>query len=173
MKRLLAILAVSAACQAHAQTAPLEFKGTPFGATMKEFKEAQPDFQCLTTECFARGAAMQYAGIGAKVTAEFADGKLVGLTVHFNPSYSGIIAEALASKYGDPTTVKASEFKTRGGTTATNDEREWQRPDGSFISTERYGGSLNEGRAILRSAEGVRAYAARLEELRQRAKKDI
>jgi len=171
MKRLAATLAVLAACQAHAQQ--LEFKGVPFGATMKEFKEAQPDFQCLSTDCFARGNAMQYAGVPAKITAEFADGKLAVLTVYFNPSYSGIISEALASKYGDPTTVKASEFKTRGGATATNDEREWQRPDGSFISVARYGSAINEGRAQMLSADGVRAKAAQLEKLKQQSKKDI
>lgn len=154
------------------QAQQLEFKGTPFGATMKEFKEAQPDFRCDNgNDCFASRSL--YAGAPADITAKFTDNKLSAVRISFRSVFHKPILDALTAKYGEATSVKASEYRTQGGMTSTNDEREWRREDGGVITLNRYGSAITDGYAMLMSAEGLKAYELGLQQLKERALKGI
>lgn len=156
------------------QAQPLEFKGVPFGATKPEFQAAQPQFRCdMGTDCFATGNADIYAGVPASITAQFTDGKLSIVRIGFKSMFHTPILAALTAKYGEATTVKASEYRTQGGAVATNDEREWRLADGGVIVLNRFGSAITEGYALLMSAEGQKARALGLQKLKDQALKGI
>lgn len=122
-KHVLAVALVIAAwtTPATAQHEPLEFRGTPLGATEAEFVGKMPYFQCVDAVgwqkeqadqvCIvdpANNEAMIYANHRAKkIEAHFIDGKFVRVETTFEvPPTAGMwdpqtaITEILESRYG-------------------------------------------------------------------------
>jgi hypothetical protein len=178
----LAVALVVALSGFNAWAQALEFKGVPFGASVAQFSAAHPRFRCYkTVSCSQYGAysegatyeRLTYAGeVVTMIEASFDDDKLDAVRVSFHPGSYTRIAAALESKYGPPTTVTASEIKTRGGLTAANELRSWAAGS-DIVSIMRYAGSLDTGSLKMQTPRHEARTQAERDEQAKKAKKDI
>ena len=161
--KIIAALALCAIGSVSAQ--PLEFKGTPFGATFEQFTNGHPEFNCdLSVGSAENGVCtvgrsdairlrtpVTFAGKNASfMVAQFRRGVFAGLSVSMSSDSYDAIKAAVAEKYGVPK-VSTETVSNRAGFSATNETSIWLLPDGR-ISVERYGSTLDEGHVWMTSA---------------------
>lgn len=168
-----------------AQAQPLEFKGLPFGASSAEFAAAHPGFDCYKqrrcTQVGPRRVSaptyfepLTYAGeTVSMIDADFGDDKLDRIGVMFNPRSYEPIGAALESKYGKPSKVIESEFRTKGGLVAVQQEKTWDLGDGATITLRRYAGSITDGSLNMYTASYLERFNRERAEQAQKARKDI
>jgi hypothetical protein len=152
-----------------------EFKGVAFGSTMEQLKAAHPDFICQKERCHLSGSGKgTYAGEPFDfVSAEFHDGRLAGIFVGFKPPAFDAIASALTEKYGVPTSAEKSEYRTRGGLTAMQDERSWEIASAGYMLLRRFGSSITGGYLAMMTTELRARQAAEAAQKKRSASGDI
>lgn len=160
MRHLYALFFLVGASAAHAQPT-LDLKGIAIGDT--EEKVAALGLQCRPASqemaLFADVSCSPpirenstIAGEAASyVAAELIDGKVVSVTVLFNPRSYDQIDAAVTAKYGPAPSDVASEIKTRGGVTYTNRVRTWRTGGSAALELKRYSGSVTTGSINLKA----------------------
>ena len=83
----------------------------------------------------------------------FDEFKLVGVTLSYKPSMFGDLISAYTNKFGQPPhETKEESVITKAGVEYINEIKSWNTDSGEFI-VEKYGSSISEGYAYIRSPE--------------------
>ncbi|MCD6663494.1 MAG: hypothetical protein LT082_08850 [Comamonas sp.] len=157
----------------------LSYKGVLLGASVAEFQEKLPDYQCRESHCtFSKDAcngaltSVSKAVVdaynarsdackertsfgGALVTngsASFLDGRFAKLVLTIPTPHMEVLLAAVMQRYGNPTVSNDAPFVNGLGAQFPNWQKTWTIGDDHLTLVLR-GGRLDEGGAVLTSAE--------------------
>jgi hypothetical protein len=164
--KLAALLLIAATVSVHAQD--LDFKSIPFGASQEQAREAVIPLGATTWTCRpitdgmpairCRVEGMTYANVPTKYVAmTFYEDKLEDVFVEFSSEGFQDAADALARRYGKPTSSKRSKVQTNAGGVFDQTEISWSVKGGHKVVARRYADTLDTSTVNLLSVAGLRA----------------
>ncbi|MGV3486916.1 MAG: hypothetical protein ACO1RT_21050 [Planctomycetaceae bacterium] len=112
--------------------------------------------------------SIEIGGHEVFVLFQFADFKLIGVSLSFKPDSYDQIVSAYTAKFGSkPHDLRVEELETRMGAKFENEIAVWNTDVGSF-TVQKYAGSISDGSAILMTPQRLQLHERqRAEELEQ------
>jgi hypothetical protein len=155
---------LAGSAQAQTRTSePLGYEGFALGGSLADFRTRFPDFRCDAASCsFGPDTCVDLSKppseiepcrkrntlasvVPSLVRASFAGGRLAAVLVEFEPTLFDWLAEAMAGRYGSPTTAYEEVVREAGGSAYENRVRVWRRPNG-VLEIRKHGERADRGR---------------------------
>lgn len=157
------------------QQEPSSYRGIPWGAAPSalvphleatETGRRGDDFRFIAGKCLCDGGSecpakkimdppppqrhcfskIEVGGVVLTETWTFLVDRLAGVNLTFDSGDYRTMRAMFVERYGEPSKTETTQFKTRGGLEAANEELSWDGPT-AVVRLENYGGSIREGQA--------------------------
>lgn len=154
---------------------PTGYRGVPFGASQATAMATLDNLNVCTKDtgggilaCTDGRNTFHLGRTRIRERVFFPDGTLVQVILDFSSDDYAFIRSVFVEKFGEAGSTKAQSFPTKGGATFENEVAVWEGKD-VVVMLERFGGSVDESRAIISTKQFIEAEARRAENERRRA----